>query len=181
MRIGNLLVATPKVLGDFNFHRSVILLTERKITGSIGFILNKKLDYTLDEVMDGIQSKFSLYFGGPVEQDNLFYIHSLGDQIPNSIPITNSLYWNGDFNIVNTLIDSGKLNKNNIRFFLGYSGWDPGQLESEFENRSWELFDKISPLELINSQIKNMWSYCMSSLGGDYLIWSNTPENPYLN
>ena len=94
MNTGTLLVATPSVMGDVNFHRAVVLLVNHKDSGSIGFIINKKIEYTLDEVMDGVQSKQPLYFGGPVEPDNLFYIHTLGNQISNSIPITESLYWN---------------------------------------------------------------------------------------
>ena len=111
MNTGKLIVATPSVIGDFNFHRSVVLLTNYKTSGSVGFILNKKLDYTLDEVMDGIYEKFPLYFGGPVEQDNLFYIHTLGDKISNSVRISKTLYWNGDFKSVNNLLKKGKLNQ----------------------------------------------------------------------
>ena len=84
MNTGNLLVATPSVIGDFNFHRSIILLTNYQKSGSVGFILNKKLDYLLNDVMEGFDCEFPLYFGGPVEQDNLFYIHTLGDKILNS-------------------------------------------------------------------------------------------------
>ena len=72
MNTGKLLVATPSVIGDFNFHRSIILLTNYQKSGSVGFIINKKLDYLLNEVMEGFDSEFPLYFGGPVEQDNLF-------------------------------------------------------------------------------------------------------------
>mgnify|MGYP006057648527 FL=1 len=181
MNTGKLLVATPSVIGDFNFHRSVVLLTNQKTSGSVGFILNKKLHYTLDEVMEGIYAKFPLYFGGPVEQDNLFYIHTLGDKISNSIRISKTLYWNGDFKSVNDLLKTGKLNQENIRFFLGYSGWTKGQLEEEIEVKSWEPFEIKSALELIKMPTKDMWRECMAALGGEYLLWSNTPDNPSAN
>lgn len=181
MNTGTLLVATPSVMGDVNFHRAVVLLVNHKDSGSIGFILNKKIEYTLDEVMDGVQSKQPLYFGGPVEPDNLFYIHTLGNQISNSIPITESLYWNGDFEQVIQLMDAGKLNPDHIRFFLGYSGWSEGQLEAELEDKSWELFSVKSPLELIKMPTEQMWQECMATLGGSYLLWSNAPDNPSFN
>ena len=130
MNSGTLLVATPSVMGDGNFHRAVVLLVNHSDSGSIGFILNKKVEYTLDEVLEGVLSKQPLYFGGPVEPDNLFYIHTLGSQISKSIPITDSLYWNGDFEEVVQLLEVGKLNEENIRFFLGHSGWSEGQLEA---------------------------------------------------
>jgi putative transcriptional regulator len=78
MKPGKFLIATPSSIGDTNFQRSVVLLVEQKESGTIGFILNKKLDYNLDEVMEGVSVKIPLYFGGPVEQDSLFlYIKPL--------------------------------------------------------------------------------------------------------
>ncbi len=181
MNSGKLLVATPSIIGDFNFHRSVVLLTNYKKSGSVGFILNKKLEYSLDEVMEGVNAKFPLYYGGPVEQDNLFYIHTLGDKISNCIQISKALFWNGDFKSVDYLLKTGKLNEGNIRFFLGYSGWSEGQLEEEIEKKSWEPFEIKSGLELIKMSTNEMWREFMAVLGGDYLLWSNTPENPSAN
>ena len=57
MNVGKFLIATPSIIGDANFQRSVVLLVDQKESGTVGFILNKKLDYTLDEVMDGIAIK----------------------------------------------------------------------------------------------------------------------------
>lgn len=181
MNPGTPLVATPSVMGDGNFHRAVVLLVNHGDSGSIGFILNKKIEYTLDEVLEGVLSKQPLYFGGPVEPDNLFYIHTLGSQISKSIPITDSLYWNGDFEEVVQLLEAGKLNEENIRFFLGYSGWSEGQLEAELEEKSWEPFIEKTPLELIKMPIDRMWQECMIALGGTYLLWSNAPDNPRFN
>lgn len=181
MDIGNLLVATPSIIGDFNFHRSVIILTNYKSSGSLGLILNKKLEYTLGEVMEGVKSNFPLFFGGPIEQDNLFYIHTLGDNISNSIPISKKLYWSGDFKDVIDLLKKGELTQENIRFFLGYSGWTKGQLELEINEKSWEPFEFKSTLELLKIPAIDMWRECMIALGGKYLIWLNTPENPNAN
>ncbi len=60
----------------------------------------------------------------PVEQDNLYFIHNIPDLIPNSIEISNGIYWGGDFESTKELINSGIIGKNNIRFFLGYTGWE---------------------------------------------------------
>ncbi|MBF11333.1 MAG: transcriptional regulator [Flavobacteriaceae bacterium] len=181
MNTGKLIVSTPSVLGDFNFHRTVVVITSYKNSGSIGLILNKKMEYTLDDVMEGIEFKFPIFFGGPLEQDNLFYLHTLGSQIPNSFPISDSLYWNGDFNMIKKLLNKGELNENNIRFFLGYSGWEEGQLEEEIKEKSWEPIEIKSPKELIQMNTEEMWQVCMTALGGKYLLWSNSPDNPSLN
>ena len=178
---GKLIVATPSILGDFNFRRSVILLASHKTTGSIGFILNKKLNYKLSDVVEDVNIKFPLFYGGPVEQDNLFYLHRLGNNIPNSIKINNSLFWNGDFKIVTKLINENKIKLNDIRFFLGCSSWSNGQLEKELDEKSWEPFEIVSTEKVLKMKIQNMWKKCMISLGGKYRVWSNAPENPNFN
>jgi putative transcriptional regulator len=77
-----------------------------------------------------INASFKIY-NGPVEQDNLYFIHNIPELIPNSIEISNGIYWGGDFESTKALINNGKINKNNIRFFLGYTGW-------EENNYSWK-------------------------------------------
>ena len=181
MNQGKLIVATPSILGDFNFRRSVILLASHKTSGSIGFILNKKLNYKLNDIVEDINIKFPLFYGGPVEQDNLFYLHRLGNVIPDSIKINSSLSWNGDFKFVTKLINENKLKLNDIRFFLGCSSWSNGQLEKELDEKSWEPFEIVSTEKLLKMKIQNMWKKCMISLGGKYRLWSNAPENPNFN
>ena len=181
MNQGKLIVSTPSILGDFNFRRSVILLSSHKTSGSIGFILNKKLNYKLNDIVEDINIKFPLFYGGPVEQDNLFYLHRLGNVIPDSIKINSSLSWNGDFKFVTKLINENKLKVNDIRFFLGCSSWSNGQLEKELDEKSWEPFEIVSTEKVLKMKIQNMWKKCMISLGGKYRVWSNAPENPNFN
>ncbi|MEK9614496.1 MAG: YqgE/AlgH family protein [Flavobacteriaceae bacterium] len=181
MDIGSLLIATPSIIGDPNFQRSVVLLVDKKETGTVGFILNKKSDYTLNEVMENISLEFPLYFGGPVEQDNLFFVHSADDLIPNSLPIGDQLFWSGDFDVVIELLQRGALNEKEIRFFLGYSGWSEQQLESEIDQKSWVVVDPNGESEWFKNPTSDLWKNHMKTMGGKYLIWSNAPENPSWN
>jgi putative transcriptional regulator len=117
---GQLLIAEPSLLGDFSFNRSVLLLTEHNaVEGSIGFILNKPLHYNLNDLIDDIDASFQIYNGGPVEQDNLYFIHTIPSIIPNSIEISNGIYWGGDFEVTKQLINDKQISKESIRFFLG--------------------------------------------------------------
>ena len=109
---GHLLIAEPSILGDQSFNRSVVLLAEHNEEGSVGFILNKPLSYTLNDLVPEINAKFTIYNGGPVEQDNLYFIHNIPDIIPNSIEIANGIYWGGDFESTKDLINSGAISKN---------------------------------------------------------------------
>jgi putative transcriptional regulator len=181
MKPGDFLIATPTVLGDFNFQRSGILMVDSKASGSIGFIINKKLEYSLDDLMENIKTPFPVYYGGPVEQDNLFFVHTLGALVPGSIQVQEDLFWSGDYEAVINLIESRKISPNQIRFFLGYSGWSEGQLESEIEENSWVVVEGLKTHDWMENPPENFWKTQMRALGGKYLIWSNAPENPMSN
>src|SRR5574343_675669 len=174
---GQLLIAEPSIIGDLSFNRSVILLADHNQDGSVGFILNKPLKYTIKDLLPEIEAKFKIYNGGPVEQDNLYFIHNVPHLIPNSVEISNGIFWGGDFELTKDLINSGIIKKRNIRFFLGYTGWDSEQLESEMQSNSWILSKNIYKKDILGKSSAHFWKEKILELGGDYLIWSNAPEN----
>ena len=181
LKKGQLLIAEPSLAGDLSFNRSVILLADHNKKGSVGFIINKPLKQTINDVVPEIKASFKIYHGGPVEQENLYFIHNIPDLIPNSIEISNGIYWGGEYEITKNLINSGRITKNNIRFFLGYTGWDEDQLECEMEDSSWILTKNNYENKIIGESSSQFWKKQLMELGGDYLIWSNAPKNPSLN
>jgi len=178
---GQLLIAEPSIIGDLSFNRSVILLADHNDEGSVGFILNKPLKYTIKDLLPEIDAKFKIYNGGPVEQDNLYFIHNVPHLIPNSIEISNGIFWGGDFELTKNLINQGLLKKKNIRFFLGYTGWDSEQLENEMQSCSWILSKNVYENKILGKASVHFWKEKIIELGGEYLIWSNAPENPIFN
>ena len=178
---GNLLIAEPSIIGDVSFNRSVILLADHNEEGSVGFIINKPLKYTINDLVPDVEATFKIYNGGPVEQDNLYFIHNIPELITDSIEISNGIFWGGDFDLTKTLINEGRIKKNNIRFFLGYTGWDAHQLESEMQANSWIVAKNDYANRIIGKSTTDFWKEKILELGGDYLIWSNAPENPMLN
>ncbi|HPF97124.1 MAG: YqgE/AlgH family protein [Flavobacteriaceae bacterium] len=178
---GDLLIAEPSILGDVSFNRSIILLADHNEMGSIGFILNKPLQYTINELVPEIEAEFKIYNGGPVEQDNLYFIHTVPEIIPDSIEISYGIYWGGDFNKVVQLIAENKITENDIRFFLGYSGWDANQLEEELKINSWIVAENIYKNALVGKDYQTFWKEKMLEFGGEYSIWSNAPEDPSYN
>lgn len=178
---GYLLIAEPSTLGDVSFNRSVVLLAEHNSEGSIGFILNKPLNYTINDLLPEIEASFKIYNGGPVEQDNLYFIHNIPEIIPNSIEISNGIYWGGDFETTKHLINTGEINKNNIRFFLGYSGWSVNQLEMEMQENSWIVSENSLKKKLLSKSSNQFWKEKIIEQGGEYVLFSNAPENPMLN
>jgi putative transcriptional regulator len=178
---GKLLVAEPSIIGDVNFHRSVVLLANHKTSASLGFILNKPFDFLLKDILPEINCSIKIHYGGPVEPDNLYFIHNTPKLIPGSIKINEELYWGGDFEKVISLLNDEAINDENIRFFLGYSGWGENQLQNEIELNSWIIKENFIGNKVINVKSESLWRKQIRSLGGKYLIWGNAPENPSHN
>lgn len=177
---GKLLVAKP-LLGDPNFDRTVVLLIEHNDQGSLGFVVNNPLALRLADLLEDFTDlKNEVYSGGPVQQDNLFFIHRKGDLIPGSQKIGNNLYWGGEIDPLKELIRLNLIQENDIRFYLGYSGWAARQLDMEMEEDSWlVLAGKL--VNIFEDEPEEMWSKILMRQGGDYQLWANSPFDPNLN
>jgi putative transcriptional regulator len=177
---GKLLVSEPSILTDKSFNRSVIYLTEHSSEGSVGFIINKPTEFVLSDLISEIDCNFKVYNGGPVEQENLYFIHTIPEAIPNSIEIDKGIYWGGDFDSLTDLLNSNSISENDIRFFLGYSGWSENQLIEELEESTWVVTNNNhSNIFTLNSS--DIWKNQLMQFGGEYQIWANAPKNPALN
>lgn len=177
---GKLLIAEPSILNDPSFNRSVVLLTEHNEDGSVGFILNKHSHFKLNELVPEISVEIPVYTGGPVEQGNLYFIHKVPELIEESIEIGNGFYWGGNIEIITELVNNHVIKADQIRFFLGYSGWNVNQLNEELEIDSWVVVENNFP-NILDADDTTLWKNQMIQLGGDYLIWANAPLNPSLN
>ena len=181
MKKGNILYADPTLNIDLNFNRSVVLIAEKNKLGTVGFILNKKSLYSTLDLIPELNENFIIYVGGPVEKDNLYFIHNIPHLIPNSIKIKEKLHWGGNFETVVDLINKKKINKSQIKFFLGYSGWNEGQLDEELKINSWIVSHELGLENIALKTSDLIWKNKLINLGGEYLIWSNSPENPQHN
>ncbi|MGB5430940.1 YqgE/AlgH family protein, partial [Eudoraea sp.] len=128
-----------------------------------------------------INVPFQVFNGGPVEQDNLYFIHKVPHLIDNSIEISDGIFWGGDFEKTIALINQKVITDTDIRFFLGYSGWSSLQLDQELDSKSWIVVKNEYESNIIQKSTLAFWKEKMLELGGDYLLWSNAPENPSLN
>lgn len=177
---GKVLVSEP-FLGDHYFKRSVVLLTEHGEKGTVGFLLNKPLDIDIKELLSDFPGEeASICMGGPVGSDTVHYIHMLGDIVPNSVKVTDNIYWGGDYEVLKNMILTGRIDPLQIRFFVGYSGWDPGQLDREISENSWVVGEFDEKL-IMESSEPAAWKIFLEKLGGKFRLWTNFPENPALN
>ncbi|MFD0761965.1 YqgE/AlgH family protein [Lutibacter aestuarii] len=177
---GKLLVAEPSILNDKEFNRSVIYLTEHNKDGCIGFILNKPTDFVLKDLIPEINIDYTIFHGGPVEQENLYFMHKVPHLIPNSIKIDKNIYWGGDFDVLTELLNSKEIEATDIRFFLGYTGWSITQLDEELREATWVVVNNKYP-NLFKVNSNDIWKNQLLTFGGEYQIWANAPKNPALN
>jgi putative transcriptional regulator len=116
-----------------------------------------------------------------VEQDNLYFIHKVPGLIEDSVEISDGIFWGGNFEKIVELINNGIITEQDIRFFLGYSGWGSQQLDNELSSKSWVVVKNEYESSILGKSSISFWKEKMVELGGDYLLWSNAPENPSLN
>ncbi|MFN8209739.1 MAG: YqgE/AlgH family protein [Bacteroidales bacterium] len=177
---GKILISEP-FLPDTFFNRSIVFLTDHGENGSVGFILNKKLEIKVCDAISGFDSwDETLNMGGPVAPDTLHYLHSLGEEIQGSVHIMGNIWWGGDIDTIRKLIAFGRVKEAQIRFFLGYSGWSAGQLERELKENSW-VIARIRPDVVMTSRGQDTWRKVLKSLDGKYRIWADFPESPEMN
>jgi putative transcriptional regulator len=177
---GKILISEP-FLPDTFFNRTIVYLADHTAEGSVGFILNKKLEIRVSDAISGFNkwTEF-LSMGGPVAPDTLHYLHNQGDMIPKSVWVDDNIFWGGDIDFIRSMIEAGKISKSQIRFFLGYSGWSAGQLEKELKENSW-VIAKIKTDIVLNNQVGNTWKKVLRSLNNKYRMWADFPESPDMN
>ena len=177
---GKILISEPFLHGPY-FQRAVVLLTEHNKNGSSGLILNKPIDLKLNDAIEDFPFySGQVYLGGPVNKNNLFFLHTLGEKIEESEEIIPGLFWGGNFDTVRKLIAQNKIQDNELRFFAGYSGWEPRQLHKEIEEQSW-IVGNAKTNFIMNTNKNTMWSDALKNMGTEYAILANFPMDPSLN
>lgn len=176
---GKLLISEP-FMADPNFKRSVVYITEHNENGTVGFVLNQKTELTLDNLIDDVDdTAFPVYIGGPVGNDSLHYIHTL-ENLEGGVPVGNGVFWGGNFELLKIMIQGGQVERDQIRFFIGYSGWGETQLQNELDENAWLVAE--SKIEFLFGDNEGaLWAHAVKSLGEKFAVIVNFPENPRFN
>jgi putative transcriptional regulator len=107
-------------------------------------------------------------------------VHRLGHLIEDSIDLGDGIFWSGDFESVKSLLSIGTIKSEDIRFFIGYSGWGAGQLGNELAQNTWFVSD-INSEVLFEEYTNQFWRTVLKRMGGDYKVLANYPVDPRLN
>ncbi len=178
--IGKVLISEP-FLTDQNFNRSVILMVQHDDQeGALGFVLNRPSEILITDIFEDFPtSHIPVFMGGPVGLDQMFYIHKFGEEVPNSTEVLPGIFWGGNFDALQAIVRNNPSREKDIRFFAGYSGWAPHQLEAEIKERSW-IVSKLTNNQIMSNS-PTFWEDALKTMGKKFKIMAQFPEDPSLN
>ncbi|MBK1897807.1 YqgE/AlgH family protein [Chryseobacterium paridis] len=176
---GKILISTPDISGDI-FSRSVVLIVEHNESGAFGLILNKKNNQMSGKFKNFFDFKIEVYDGGPVENEKIFFIVKGKKVTEIYTDISEGFYLTEDIENIISSVLSGELLIDNVKIFSGYSGWTANQLDDEVQRKMWTVVD-IYNLDYTLPNDQTLWKSIMQNLGGEYLLWANSPEDISLN
>ncbi|WP_419870048.1 YqgE/AlgH family protein [Chryseobacterium sp. CT-SW4] len=176
---GKILISTPDISGDI-FSRSVVLIIDHNEEGAFGLILNKRNSQMSNKFKNFFEFKIDVYDGGPVENDKVFFIVKGPKVTEIYTDINNEFYLTEDIENIISAVLNGKLNIQDVKIFSGYSGWTAAQLEEEVQRKMWTVVD-IYNLDYTLPNDQTLWKSIMQNLGGEYLLWANSPEDISMN
>ncbi len=180
LKQGEIIIAKP-YMQDGYFKRSVVYICEHSHAGSLGFVINKPHGLLLKDVFPDLKNgNFPLFEGGPVASHELFFTHTLGLKLSDSVQITKGVYLGGNFKELTQMIEQGKISTKQVRFYIGCSSWSPDQLEQEIENQTWFL-EQANYDELIQTESDDMWGEELSKINPGFKAFSDFSFDPSLN
>ncbi len=174
---GDMLLAKP-IVNDPYFKRAVVLLTAHDDEGTMGMIMNLKSEYSLADLGKEweLYSDVPLYVGGPVGLDSFTFIHTLGPTvIRNAVQLIPGLYVGGEFEDMKRYVLCGEPTEGKVKFVLGHSGWEAGQLDNELELHDWLISKDADIAMLMSDTEEHMWQMALERFGDKYRLWNNWP------
>lgn len=136
------LIAMPTLV-DPNFERTVVYICEHSDKGAIGLVINRSTDLTLATLFDKLDLKLEIapwkdapvHFGGPVQTERGFVLHSPTGNFSSSLTITDEIALTTSKDVLEAVASGAGPKK--LLVTLGHSGWGEGQLESEIAHNAW--------------------------------------------
>jgi putative transcriptional regulator len=180
---GALLVARPHLL-DPNFTRTVVLLCDHDDEqGSFGFVLNRRSENGLAEVLRG-EHDFRgrtdpVYVGGPVGLDSLAIVHR-EPGLEGAVEVLPGVFLGGRPADLGEALREHGTPEARVRFLVGYSGWGKGQLAREMEEDTWVVAPGSAGW-VFDPDPDTLWRRVLRSLGGPYAVMANVPADPEMN
>jgi putative transcriptional regulator len=179
---GVFLIATP-ALRDPNFRQAVVLLCEHGPEGALGVVVNRPTEMNIAEVLPQVPvlegQGHRVYAGGPVQKNSLLVLYRLNEEIEDAHAVLDGVYLGGNMNTLERLLEIPD-EQESFRAYMGYSGWGPGQLETEMESGSWFTMPARSHL-VFDEDSTQLWGEVIRTFGEEYKVYAHMPLDPNLN
>ena len=176
---GTFLVAMP-ILVDQNFRQTVVLLCDHSAEGSLGLVINRPMDVEASALLNDFPTpnpSGRVYAGGPVAK-NAMLILGRSNSVHQGHGILKDVYLAKDIQMFK---DSAFVNTDGeIRCYLGYAGWAPGQLEAEMKSGAWHLIPGDSRM-IFDTDSTLLWQDMMRRLGDDWAVYASMPPDLSMN
>ena len=159
----HIIISMPHMNDPF-FSKSVVLICDHNSHGSMGVILNKKLDqekFNLRSGDEALNNEKVIFFGGPVMVNFTLLLHDEKKLEDSSYKISENLF------LSNNGIGNNKIRISNKKFISGYAGWSKDQLENEIKNGDW-IVQKASNDLIFGTDCEKVWYNAIESLGFNY-------------
>lgn len=176
---GQLLVASPALL-DPNFHRTVVLLAEQDVGGTMGVVLNRPAEVEVAEAAPALAGMVEpgalVHSGGPVQPTSVMIIAEFEDPSRAAMPVFGQVgFVSGDADF-----DELAPEVSRARVFAGLAGWSPGQLEAEIGREDW-ILEPAQPDDVFTADPEALWSTVLERKGGSFALVARMPPDPSLN
>ena len=178
-KMGSLLIAEP-FISEAAFKRSVVLISQNNVKGTIGFIINKPTQLKVNEALDDFPEVDAIiYWGGTIKTDSVYYIHSIST-LTGAKKITEGVYWGGDYTELKLMIESGEADVEDIKFLAGFCAWSPTELEQQIKEENWWLTFADGHSVFIEEPTV-IWGNILQRMGHVYGILNDFPVDPEMN
>ena len=159
----HIVISMPHINDPF-FSKSVVLICDHNSHGSMGIILNKKLDqkkFNPEFGVETLSKERVIFFGGPVMVNFILLLHNEKKLEDTSYKIAENLF------LSNNGFANNKIRISNKKFISGYAGWSKGQLENEIKNGDW-IVQKARDDLIFETDCEKIWNNAIESLGFNY-------------
>ncbi|WP_379681623.1 YqgE/AlgH family protein [Massilia consociata] len=171
------LIAMPSIQ-DPIFGGTVVYVCEHNEKGVLGVVINKPTDMTMEVLFDRIDLKLAeglrasvvdepIMFGGPVQDDRGFVLHSPGGRFSSSLTVTDDVAFTTSIDVLEAVASGSGPAR--MLVSIGYAGWSPGQLEEEISRNGW-LTVGADPRVLFDLPIEERYTAAIKLLGIDPLM-----------
>jgi putative transcriptional regulator len=172
------IIISQEFWNDEEFQRSVVLILQHNKKGSIGIFLNKLSNLKVKDALPDLNIKDDLRYGGPSAINKVGFLHQMAD-LPNAVKISESVYWGGNINRLQRMLDRKELDEKKVKFFAGFTEWGAGELLREINDNKWWI-DHFSMDELLSTEHHLLWSNKLIESGNLYGVLFEVPD-PGLN